>query len=249
MKGLEVEDRFESAKEKIIGVKRERHSIGILSEKTVHAVLKNYYEPDEDCQEIPVEGMVADIYRDGRIVEIQTAHFNKLREKLARFLPYYDVTVVYPVPRIKWLIWLDEVTGECTPKRKSPAKGTPYLIFPELYKVKNFLRNENINFRIAMLDIEEYRLLNGWSSNRKKGSTRFDRIPVAFPEEYVIERREDYLQFLPIELPEEFTTSDLAKCASIPVRLARITMNILFYVGVVKKCGKRGNTIVYVIDE
>lgn len=249
MKGLEVKDRFESAKEKVIGVERERHSIGILSEKTVHAVLKNYYEPDEDCQEIPVEGMVADIYKDGSIIEIQTAHFNKLREKLARFLPYYDVTVVYPVPRTKWLIWLDEATGECMPKRKSPAKGTPYNIFPELYKVKNFLRNENINFRIAMLDVEEYRLLNGWSSDRKRGSTRYDRIPIAFTEEYIIERKEDYLQFLPIGLPEEFTTSDLAKCASIPVGIARVTMNILFYVGVVKKCGKRGNAILYVIDE
>ena len=84
---------FEKAKEKIIGVNRERKTIGVLSEKTVHAVLKNYYEPDEDHQEIPVEGMVADIYRDGNIIEIQTAHFDKLREKLARFLPYYDVTI------------------------------------------------------------------------------------------------------------------------------------------------------------
>lgn len=249
MKGLKVEDRFESAKEKVIGVERERHSIGILSEKTVHAVLKNYYEPDEDCHEIPVEGMVADIYKNGSIIEIQTAQFNKLREKLARFLPYYDVTVVYPVPRVKWLVWIDDVTGERMPKRKSPAKGTPYHIFPELYKIKNFLRNENISFRIAMLDIEEYRLLNGWSSNRKKGSTRYDRIPVAFPEEYVIDRIEDYMQFLPIELPEEFTTSDLAECASIPVALARVTMNILFHVGVVKKQGKKGNKIVYVINE
>ena len=78
--------RFKNAQKKIMGIQRERHSIGVLSEKTVHAVLKNYYEPDEDKQEIPVEGMVADIYRDGEIVEIQTAHFNKLREKLARFM-------------------------------------------------------------------------------------------------------------------------------------------------------------------
>lgn len=244
-----MEDRFEAAKEKVIGIERERKSIGILSEKTVHAVLKNYYEPDEDCQEIPVEGMVADIYRDGDIIEIQTAHFNKLREKLARFLPYYNVTVVYPIPKRKWLIWVDEETGETLPKRKSPFKGTPYHIFPELYKIKSYLRNENINFRIAMLDIEEYRLLNGWSFDKKRGSSRYDRIPVAFPEEYIIERPEDYMQFLPIELPDEFTTADLAECASIPVSLARVAMNILFYVGVVEKTGKRGNTIVYQISE
>ncbi len=239
---------FEKAKEKIIGVNRERKTIGVLSEKTVHAVLKNYYEPDENHQEIPVEGMVADIYRDGNIIEIQTAHFDKLREKLARFLPYYDVTVVYPVPACKWLIWVDELTGECAPKRKSPLKGTPYMIFKELYKIKSYLRNENLHFKIAMLDIEEYRLLNGWSRNRKKGSTRFDRMPVEFKEEYEIYRIEDYMQFLPIDLPESFTTADLAKCAGIPVGLARIAMNIISYVGGVDKNGKRGNAIVYEIN-
>ena len=45
---------FEEAKRKIIGTDRQRLGIGTLSEKTVHAILKNYYEPDEDRQEIPV---------------------------------------------------------------------------------------------------------------------------------------------------------------------------------------------------
>ena len=49
-------EQFESAKNKIIGIKRNRNGIGTLSEKTVHAILKNYYEPDEDYHEIPVNG-------------------------------------------------------------------------------------------------------------------------------------------------------------------------------------------------
>ena len=47
--------RFEEAKRKIIGVDRQRLGIGTLSEKTVHAIFKDYYEPDEDHQEIPIE--------------------------------------------------------------------------------------------------------------------------------------------------------------------------------------------------
>ena len=35
--------RFEAAKNRVIGINRERQGIGTLSEKTVHAVLKNYY--------------------------------------------------------------------------------------------------------------------------------------------------------------------------------------------------------------
>ena len=46
--------RFEEAKRKIIGVDRQRLGIGTLSEKTVHAIFKDYYEPDEDHQEIPI---------------------------------------------------------------------------------------------------------------------------------------------------------------------------------------------------
>jgi len=44
-------------------VDRQRLGIGTLSEKTVHAIFKDYYEPDEDHQEIPIENYVADIYK------------------------------------------------------------------------------------------------------------------------------------------------------------------------------------------
>lgn len=104
--------RFEKAKQKIIGVDRQRLGIGTLAEKTTHAILKNYYEPDEDKQEIPIENYVADIYTENGIIEIQTRQFNKLRGKLNAFLPLYPVTIVYPIPREKWLIWIDEETGD-----------------------------------------------------------------------------------------------------------------------------------------
>ena len=78
---------FEEAKRKIIGTDRQRLGIGTLSEKTVHAILKNYYEPDEDRQEIPIGNYVADIFAGGEIIEIQTRQFDKLRGKLSAFLP------------------------------------------------------------------------------------------------------------------------------------------------------------------
>ncbi|MDE7114562.1 MAG: hypothetical protein K2O57_10370, partial [Acetatifactor sp.] len=99
---------FQAAKDKIIGVDRQRLGIGTLSEKTVHAILKNFYESDEDHQEIPIDNYVADIYHDGEIIEIQTRQFNKMRNKLSAFLPLYPVTIVYPIPREKWVIWIDQ---------------------------------------------------------------------------------------------------------------------------------------------
>ena len=243
------QERFEQAKQKIIGIDRQRLGIGTLSEKTVHAILKNYYEPDEDRQEIPIENYVADIYSDGEIIEIQTRQFNKLRDKLQTFLSLYPVTVVYPIPREKWLIWVDEESGELSKKRKSPAKGNPYVAFIELYKIKMFLKDPNLRLRFVLIDMEEYRLLNGWSKDKKKGSTRYDRIPTQLVEEVEINCSEDYMQFVPYELEDDFTTKDFAKAAHIPVNLAQTVLNILFFVGTVERVGKQGRAYLYRVAE
>ena len=97
------------------------------------------------------------------------------------------------------------------------------------------------------MDIEEYRLLNGWSKDRKRGSCRYDRIPVALYDEVVIERREDYLQFLPDGLPEAFTSAELAKQAKIPARTSGLVLNILTYLGVTEKIGRKGRAYLYQI--
>lgn len=241
--------RFEQAKQKIIGVDRQRLGIGTLSEKTVHAILKNYYEPDEDKQEIPIENYVADIYCNDEIIEIQTRNFDKMRDKLSSFLPLYPVTIVYPIPREKWLIWIDEESGELSSKRKSPAKGTPYTAFKELYRIKMFLKDPNLRLKLVLIDMEEYRLLNGWSKDKKKGSTRYDRIPTNLVEEVDITCLQDYMQFVPYELEEPFTTKDFAKSAHIKAAEAQTVLNILYYVGTVERVGKQRNAYLYQVQK
>ena len=54
-----------------------RQGIGTLSEKTVHAVMKNYYAPDTDMHEIPIENFVADIF---------TGHLNHLPRYVRRHI-------------------------------------------------------------------------------------------------------------------------------------------------------------------
>lgn len=238
---------FEAAKKKIIGIDRQRLGIGTLSEKTVHAILKSYYEPDEDRQEIPIENYVADIYADGKIIEIQTRQFNKMRGKLSTFLPLYQVTIVYPIPFEKWIIWIDEETGVLSKKRKSPVKGNPYTVFPELYKIKSFLKDPNLRLKLVMMNIEEYKLLNGWSKDKKKGSSRYDRIPTELVEEIEIDRLEDYMRFVPCELEDEFTSGEFAKAAHISVSLAQVVLNILYHVGTVTRTGKKGNQYLYTV--
>lgn len=230
--------------QKIQNTNRKKNQIGELSEKTVHAILKEYFAPSPDAMEVKVGKFYADICFGNQIIEIQTANFNKLREKLEAFLPDYKVTVVYPIPHIKWLLWVDEETGELSKKHKSPKTGNPYLAFRELYKIKNFLKNPNLSIHLVLLDLEEYRLLNGWSQDKKRGSCRFDRIPVGLYSDFVLECTQDYLQFIPYEL-ECFTSGDFAKAVHIRKEQAGLVLNILSYLDVITRTGKSGNSYLY----
>lgn len=241
--------KFQAAKDKIIGIDRQRLGIGTLSEKTVHAILKNYLQPDEDHHEIPIEGYVADIYNNGEIIEIQTRQFDKMRNKLKAFLPLYPVTIVYPIPREKWIIWIDEKSGELSNPRKSPLKGSRYTVFPELYKIKMYLKDPNLRLKLILMDMEEYKLLNGWSKDKKKGSSRYDRIPTNLVEEVEINCIEDYMQFVPYELDGKFTVKEFGKAAHIPAKLAGIVVNILHHMGTLERIGKQGNAYLYEIKE
>ncbi len=242
-------ERFQQVKENFMCSARERYGIGTLQEKTVHGILKDYYAPDKDMQEIPINGFVADIYTGGEIIEIQTANFNKMRQKLDSFLPEYPVTIVYPIPHIKWLSWLDEETGECSPLRKSPVKGNVYKAFYELYKIKNYLTHPNLHLCFPLLDMEEYRLLNGWSKDKKRGSCRFDRIPMAMVDEIRFDRVEDYLQLIPYELAEPFTVIEFAKAVKIRKEEAQTVLHILHYLNIIERNGKKGRSYAYVVKE
>ncbi len=246
---IPVNPLFEQAKNQIIGIERKRQGIGTLSEKTVHAILKRYYAPDEDMHEIPIENFVADIYTGKEIVEIQTRQFDKMREKLAVFLKLYPVTVVYPIPREKWLIWIDEESGALSNPHKSPVKGSAYMAFAELYKIKMFLKEPNLHFKFVLLDMEEYRLLNGWSRDKKRGSRRYDRLPFRLVEEIAVDCPKDYMQFIPYDLEEPFTSAQFAKAAHIKSPLARTVLNILTYLDCVERTGKEGNNYLYRVKE
>ena len=182
------------------------------------------------------------------MIEIQTRALYRLKPKLEKFLPLYPVTVVYPIPYDKWVCWINEETGEITQKRKSPKKGNPYLAFKELYTIRDFLQNPNFHVRLVLMDMEEYRLLNGWSRDKKRGSKRYDRLPLRLEDEVILDTPKDYLQFLPLELEEPFTSEDLAKLVKIPRKLAGTVLLILWQLGLVERSGKCGRSYLYKIN-
>lgn len=239
------QEAFGRARNKVVGSTRQQLGIGTLSEKAIHAVLKNYYEPNEDHQEIPIDNYVADIYVDGKIIEIQTRQLGRLRDKLQTFLPQYQVTVVHPIILEKWLICMDKETGLLERMRKSPKKENVYDAFPELYQIKMFLKDPNLKIKLALIRIEEYRLVNYGDWDRTRESSTYDKIPSAFVEEVEINCLQDYMQFVPSELDGPFNSRTFAKAAKISMELAQKVLNVLYYVGTLTRVGKEGNQYLY----
>ena len=113
------------------------------------------------------------------------------------------------------------------------------------YTIRDFLQDPNFHVRLVLMDMEEYRLLNGWSKDKKRGGERFDRLPLRLEDEVVLDSARDYLQLLPLELAEEFTSADFAKLVKIPRQLAGTVLLVLWQLGLVERVGKVGNRYLY----
>ena len=212
--------------------------IGTYQEKTLHKVIKNYYEPNLEFQEIKVDGYICDIVKDDIIIEIQTRSLNKLVKKLEVLLTSRKVIVVYPIPHIKYLTWIDN--GEIVSTRKSPKVGSIYDIAKELYKIKWFLNNPNFELTVLLIDLTEYRNLDGYSKDKKRGSTRYDCVPKELYDEITIS---DYRMFVPFDEP--FTSKEYAKKIKENLSRAQTLLTILQYLKVVEVIGKDKRYNVY----
>ncbi|MCH5349444.1 MAG: hypothetical protein J1E40_08985 [Oscillospiraceae bacterium] len=241
-------ERFYDALNTVLTGEHVRAGIGTYGEKTVHAVLKNYFEPYSDGHELKIGDFVADIVGEDGIIEIQTGSFDRLRKKLEAFLPVSRVTVVYPIPRQKWVITIDPETGEQGKKRKSPVKGTIYDAVPELYKIKQFLSDENFRLCIVLLDVDEYRAppeTTGLKRGRRRGYVRYDRIPRELVDEILIADRSDWRCFIPAGLTEEYTAREFGELSGVGASFASFALNILMAAGAVERIGKRGRGYLY----
>ncbi|WP_295151558.1 hypothetical protein [uncultured Ruminococcus sp.] len=227
---------FEQARKKITG-DRVRSGIGTLGEKTVHAVLKEYYGGGDESKEIAVGGFVADVVCEDGIVEIQTRALYRLDRKLTALLPLCRVTVVYPVEQEKYLLTIDPDSGELLSRRKSPKKMGVWHGIAELYSIRGHLTDENLTVRLPLLTVEETRLP---AAGRYKRAKKLDKLPLSITDEPVLHGAEDYAALLPEGLPDKFTAAEMAKLCRINAETARKCIGTLRAAGVLRECGKRG---------
>ncbi len=224
--------------------------IGIQQEKILHKTIKYYLSNDSIKHEIKIAKSASsfiyvDVLSNGMIYEVQTANFNKLREKLTFLLDKYPLTIVYPLAHNK-TIYKIETLGTISSSRKSPKVGNIFDAFKELYKIKFCLKHPNLKIKILLIDVDEYREVILKKHIRSKGYLKLIQVPKDLFLEIDLNNQIDYQNILlELNLKKQFTSSDFAKSARITNQKARVALNILLYLGIIKKIGKIKNSFLY----
>lgn len=225
-----------------IGREQDRFNIGTYKEKKLHIIMKHYFEPDNDYHEVPYQRYIADVKRDDRITEIQTTGFSRMNGKLAAFLPDCKVNLVYPVPYHKMVAWIDPETGDISKKRRSPKKKGIYDVLFEMVRIPDFICDPNLTVTAVLLEMDEYRMLNGWSRDRKRGSVRYEMIPTDICEILEFKTDADYAEAIPESCTEDFTAAEFAKAARISTGRVYGVMKVLEIRGLIQRTGKKGRS-------
>jgi hypothetical protein len=237
--------QLEKAKIYISKTNTSIESIGTKQEKTLHQTIKYYLTTDESLHERKIENKIVDIYKEGEIFEIQTQGFDKMRDKLSTLLPKYHLTIVFPIAHIKTIHSVNNL-GVVEYTRKSPKKQSPFEIFKELYKIKQFLNSDNLHFKIIMFESEEIRDIVPKKHVRSKGYKRSDQIVKDIIKEYDIYSKKDFNVLLDeINIPFEFRTLDVKKHTKVSVKTSTLVLNILLHLNLIEKIGSRNRYILY----
>lgn len=219
--------------------------IGSLNEKALHAALKVWYAQPGDEIEVRVDGYVIDIVRQDLLIEIQTGSFASLKRKLANLVTGHRVRLVYPIAQEKWIVKLADDERSRLSRRKSPKRGTFFDLFGQLVSFPALVKDPHFALEVLIVQEEELRRHVPGRAWRRKGWVTHERRLLEVLDRRIFSKPEDLAALLPQDLPDEFTTLDLAGALGLKRRLAQQTAYCLREMGAIAQVGRRGNAILY----
>lgn len=227
----------------------ERDSIGILKEGMLHAVLKSCIADSPEQCEVRIDGKnIADIIKDGTVYEIQTESLFAVKKKLDFYLNStdYDVNIVFPLPRERSLLWVDNESGETHGPNRSPKKKTVCDICDQLIFLCEYIGNPRVTLTLPVISELEVRNLDGKrSKNKKRGSTRIVRKPLSLIEIQTYSCPEDFSVLLPSA--EIFTREEYRKEKKVHKgRKTTRALSLLCALGLIERTEeKKGRSTLY----
>ncbi len=219
--------------------------IGELNEQPLHAALKAYYAGEGYPVEVAVDGYIIDVQQGDRLVEIQTANFSSIRDKLMTLVRNHAVRLVYPVAYEKWLHKLPRPGWDGPRRRKSPKRGRWEAVFGELVSFPHLINDPNFSLEVLMIQEEEVRRFSGEKHGYRNGWVVDRRKLLDVLERRVFHTPADFFGFLPTSLPETFTTADLATAGEMPRWLSQKMAYCLRKMGAIELIGKKGRSHLY----
>jgi len=219
-------------------------SIGSFNEKPLHAALKDWYCGEGDQVEVPVEGFVVDLVRDGLLIEIQTKGFSSMWRKFDRLLDSHSMLLVHPVAAEKWIVKLG-ADGTEVSRRRSPKRGIAADVCHELVSFPSFLSHPNFTLEIALVAEEEVRRPDAKKGWRRGGFVIEERRLIDVLETIQLASPEGLLALLPEGLPSPFTTADLAKGLGRTRHLAQEVAYCLRVSGAAEAVGRDKRGVLY----
>ncbi|WP_370326049.1 hypothetical protein [Euzebya sp.] len=223
-----------------------RPHVGTLREGPLHAALKRWYAEEGDLVEEPVDGFVIDLVRDGVLIEIQTRGFASMARKLGMLLADHPVRVVHPIAVDRWIVKVDD-DGVVTSRRRSPKHGVPADVFGELVGVTAHLAHPGLTVELVLTREEELRRHEPGRAWRRGGWVVQERRLVEVVDRVVVGGPAGWSSLLPADLPDPFTTADLAEQLGRPRRLGQQMAYCLRHAGVLVAVGKRGGAVLHAV--
>ena len=218
--------------------------IGQLSERSLHAALKEYLRQPGDALEVKLGRYVIDIVRGDLLIEIQTRHLYALRPKLRRLLDDgHPIRLVHPLPAERWIV--REARDGRQTRRKSPKRAAVGDIFEELVRIPDLAGHSNLTVEALLVREEQLWRDDGQGSWRRERWSLIDRRLLGVEGSAVLAGPADYLALLPPDLPEPFSNADLAAALPCAPALAGKVTYALRAMGLLAAAGKRGRANLY----
>lgn len=217
----------------------DQHQIGTLSEKSLHASLKDWYAKPGDKIEEKVENYYIDILRGKHIIEIQTRTLAALKKKIAALADDYTIQIIHPIAKEKWIVRATK-KGKEKSRRKSPKRGRIEDVFNELVNAPNLIQHKNVSLKVVFIQMEEIWVDDGKGSWRRKKWSIGDRRLVKVLDEVEFKSPSDFLSLLPKSLPKQFTNKALAEQLKITTRAVGRMTYAMRKMGILEVVGKEG---------
>lgn len=164
---------------------------------------------------MPLGDFVIDIVRptgppgSELLIEIQTGSFAAMGRKLDCLLETHRMLVVHPIAVESFL------EREGSKPRRSPRRGSLFDLFAELVSIPTLLDHPNLEIEVVLVSVAKVQVVDASARRGRGGYRTIDRRLRSVVSEHRFLNSADLSSLLPDDLPEPFTTADLARGAGI----------------------------------